>query len=158
MAAALEVAKRFLWLSAQESEPDYLSHLRLQKLLYYAQGWSLVNRNVALFGDRIEAWAHGPVVPSVFPVFADYKFQNIAPDHFLCNEDEIDAGDLTDDEGTFVEAVWGAYRKYSATSLREMTHREPPWVNARGSCGPADRCSAEITQQAMKDYFSTIRG
>ncbi len=42
------------------------THMKLQKLLYYAQAWSLVWDEKQLFGDRIEAWANGPVVPRLF--------------------------------------------------------------------------------------------
>ena len=66
MSKALSVAKFLLELAEREDEPDRLSHLRLQKLLYYTQGWSLALRDKALFKDRIEAWAHGPVVKKLY--------------------------------------------------------------------------------------------
>src|SRR5688572_9971276 len=59
-ASALDVARYLIQLAAAEDEPEELSHLRLQKLLYYVQGWSLAQRGEAMFPDRIEAWAHGP--------------------------------------------------------------------------------------------------
>jgi uncharacterized phage-associated protein len=43
-----------------------ITNLKLQKLLYYCQAWSLVFTGQALFAERIEAWVHGPVVPSIF--------------------------------------------------------------------------------------------
>jgi len=45
---------------------DLISNLKLQKLLYYAQAWHLVNFDVPLFGDSIEAWDFGPVIPNVY--------------------------------------------------------------------------------------------
>ena len=63
MAKAVEVARFLAYLAANDVEPDYLTNLRLQKLLYYVQAWSLVLRKSAdFFQERIEAWVHGPVV------------------------------------------------------------------------------------------------
>src|SRR5689334_12279943 len=70
-ASAMDVAKFLIYLSACEDEPDYVSHLRLQKLLYYVQGWSLALRGKPMFVERIEAWAHGPVVKNVYAILAD---------------------------------------------------------------------------------------
>ena len=40
--------------------------MKLQKLLYYCQGWHLAWEGVPLFEEPIEAWANGPVVPSIY--------------------------------------------------------------------------------------------
>ena len=77
MARAEHVARYFLWLSV-ESEPTPLTQLHLHKLLYYAQGWSLAAWGERLFDEAIQAWRHGPVVPSVYPSFADYGSSAIA--------------------------------------------------------------------------------
>ena len=43
-----------------------MSTMKLQKLVYYSQAWSLVWDEEALFKDKICAWANGPVVPALF--------------------------------------------------------------------------------------------
>lgn len=150
MSKALDVAKFLLELAEREDEPDRLSHLRLQKLLYYTQGWSLALRDKALFKDRIEAWAHGPVVKSLYPTFASYGNGTIPSTDFKFE------GELDSEEQELVEAVWDAYKKFSATSLREMSHREQPWKGARGTSKPADKCEEEITHAVMKQFFKSI--
>lgn len=152
MAKAFDIAKYYIQLAQGEDEPDRLSHLRLQKLLYYAQGWSLVLRKKPIFDEKIEAWAHGPVVPLVYPSFANYGSDLIPANHYDLEEDA-----LTEDECELVQAVWNAYKPFSAFKLREMTHKESPWKNAHGNCDPGERCRAEITQAAMKKYFSRLR-
>ena len=122
MAKAFDVAKLLIELAQAEDEPDQLSHLRLQKLLYYAQGWSLALRNKALFLERIEAWEHGPVVPTVYRSFAKYGANSIPASDFVPG----DCG-LTEDECDLVHRVWESYKHFSATKLREMTHKEMPW-------------------------------
>ena len=62
--AALTVAKWFIaW---AEAEGEELSNLKLQKLLYYAQGHHLAEAHQPLFAEQIQAWSHGPVVPQVY--------------------------------------------------------------------------------------------
>src|SRR4051794_30174218 len=43
-----------------------MTAMKLQKLVYYSQVWSLVWDEKRLFEARIEAWANGPVAPSVY--------------------------------------------------------------------------------------------
>lgn len=148
MARAIDVARCLIRLAGNEDEPDPLTHLRLQKLLYYAQGWSLAQRGRPLFEGRIEAWTHGPVVPSVYQVYEGRGWGLIAPDE----EDAPD--DLTDEDRDYIASVWEAFKGYSASSLREMTHREPPWLDARQGYGPAHLCEGEITPEAMRAFFS----
>jgi uncharacterized phage-associated protein len=146
-AKAIDVAQYLIYLAASEPEPESLTHMRLQKLLYYVQGWSLALRNRPMFPERIEAWAHGPVVPNLYPRFADFGDKPISP------EDMLVSGRLSQRDREFIESVWEAYKAYSSSSLRAMTHDESPWRDARGKCGPADRCTNEITPAAMRKFF-----
>jgi uncharacterized phage-associated protein len=150
MARAIDVARYLIQLAAAEDEPDCLSPLRLQKLLYYAQGWSLANRGEPLFPERIEAWAHGPVVPDVWQAFRRYGYQSIPAEEGAALADDA----LTDEEREFIVEVWEAYKAYSATSLRSMTHRERPWLDARSGYAPGERCEREITRDALRGFFS----
>ncbi len=87
MASAYEVARCLVRLAAHDEEPDYLTNLRLQKLLYYAQAWSLAMRDKPLFDDRIEAWPSGPVVPSVFDRFLGLGRRSLLPDDVEAERD-----------------------------------------------------------------------
>jgi len=150
MGQAIDVARFFLKLAAGEPEPEYLSHMRLQKLLYYAQAWSLTLRGKPLFTSAIEAWVHGPVVRAVYPQFADYGDSPI-PFH------EASAADgLNDDDKALIESVWRGYRRFSATQLRRMTHRERPWLEARTGCGSDESSQAEIPHEAIRRYFTQV--
>jgi uncharacterized phage-associated protein len=150
MATACAVARHFILLAENEDEPEYLTHLRVQKLLYYAQAWSLVQRGVPLFSERIEAWVNGPVVRDLFPRLAALGRRAItSSDLEACGVD-----DLTPSESEFVGSVWEAYKGHSAWGLGQMTHEEAPWRDARAGFEPLDRCDAEITQEAMRAYFS----
>jgi uncharacterized phage-associated protein len=149
-ASAIDVARMLVYLAACEEEPDYLTHLRLQKLLYYVQGWSLAMRNKPMFNGRIEAWAHGPVVKEVYFALAVHGSRPIMPDAIGVPET------LTTGEMEFIQSVWESYKRFSAGSLREMSHKEAPWVDARNGLSPAERCEHEITHDAMRRFFSSL--
>jgi uncharacterized phage-associated protein len=151
MATALNVARYLVRLAAAEDEPEYLCPLRVQKLLYYVQGWSLGLRGKPVFAERIEAWANGPVVPNVYQAFKKYGARPIP-------EDVPEAVGLDAKDKEVTEAVWNAYKQYSAISLRNMTHGEAPWKDARGDAGPAERRTTEITKKALRAFFGEDRG
>lgn len=148
LTSAIAVARYLIHLACNEDEPECLSPMRLQKLLYYVQGWSLVHRNQPMFTEKIEAWAHGPVVPEVFHAFKQHG-RSAIPDT------EGDPAALTDEESAFVRSVWNTYKPYSAISLSDMTHSEPPWLDARGTLPREAACSREVTRKALKDFFGS---
>ena len=51
---------------------ELISNLKLQKLLYYAQGCVLAITGNILFNDDIEAWEHGPVVPTIYHLYKTF--------------------------------------------------------------------------------------
>jgi len=150
MPKAIEVARYLVNLAATEDEPDYLTPLRLQKLLYYVQGWSLAIRERPMFSERIEAWANGPVVRDVYREFSAFARRSIVPEDV-----ETESGpDLTDEEKEFIHSVWEALKGHSASSLWKMTHEEPTWLNARNGAAPTDRCDEEISHESMRTFFA----
>ena len=125
-----------------------ISNLKLQKLLYYAQGWSLALNDRPAFYERIEAWVHGPVVPAAF-----YEYRHFGWNPIEVPSDEIS---LTDDEVTHVEAVLNAYGEFTATQLELLSHDESPWRIARGTLDQKEPSKAEITLASMKEFFSKL--
>ncbi len=144
MADALSVAREFVRLSLAGTEPDPLTNLRLQKLLYYAQGWSLALRSADLFAEEIQAWRSGPVVGKVYRALPHGKKA------VFIEEDQLrKAHDLLPEETALVKAVWETYRRYSATQLGELARNEAPWRE-----GSVDGGGAEvIPDQAVADHF-----
>lgn len=148
MSQAMAVANELVRLSYAGEEPDPLTNLRLQKLLYFAQGWSIHLRNSALFDDPLQAWEHGPVAPSVYHACKGAGKQVFAPEVFAGAEP------LTADESAFLRAFWDEYRKYGVWQLVDLSHAEAPWKNARGGLPPDARCEAEISADDMDACFS----
>lgn len=141
MATASEVAKYLLHLDDQ-SDGDGISNLKLQKLAYYAQGFHLALFDEPLFSDRIEAWQHGPVVPTLYQTYSRHGRERIeAPAGF-------DPDILTPDQRGLIDEVFEVFGQFSAWKLRNMTHDEPPWIDHKD-----DR--SEIPHDELKRYFVT---
>ena len=124
--------------------------MKLQKLLYYCQGWHLAWDGVPLFEEQIEAWANGPVVRDVYKLHRK-QFTLDRPWPRGGNPQGLDK-----DERETVEAVLNIYGGWSALQLTRSTHREPPWRNARRGIPPGMPGTEEISQQDMQDFFAGL--
>lgn len=120
MLTCFQVADYFLTKPEDEETRD-LSIMKLLKLLYFAQGYSLALHDEPMFPEPIQAWKHGPVVPEIYRYYSKYGTAPIpAPNSF--NEDKYPQS-ITD----LLDLVYAEYGQYSAWRLRNMTHMEPPW-------------------------------
>lgn len=150
MANALAIARYLLHLAARGEEPELLTQMHVHKLLYYAQGWHLASYGKLLYAERLEAWQHGPVVADVYPTFKRYT------DGPIPGSEANDGSQLTPIERCLLDAVWREYGQFTAWKLREMTHSEPPWKQARRGI-PDDQPSKQpITVDSMRSYFGTL--
>lgn len=147
MADPLNVARFLLDLAGREPEPEPITQMRLHKLLYYVQGWSLAQRGRPMFAGRIEAWTHGPVVRELYPTFRDFG------DAPISLPEDGPAADLEPVDRAFVESIWESYKGYSATKLRAMTHHELPWQTTRDGLADDEKSDREIPQDLMADFF-----
>ncbi len=121
--AASDIARYFL--AKQDPDAgDLISHLKLQKLCYYAQGVGLAARGEPLFGEPLEAWLHGPVVPELYQQYKLHGNNPIPPVADLAFE-EFDAADRM-----ILDDVYTYYAQFSGWRLRQMTHNEAPWKEA----------------------------
>lgn len=150
---ALTVARELVLIGApadavEEAEAVYLCPLRLQKLLYYCQGWGLALLGRPLFRQPLCAWKHGPVVCDVYSLFKG-RSDCVRPDQIPSTGEVIDRT-----SASLVGVVWREYSRYTPRELVEMTHREPAWKQARGGL-PADALSdAVLDHGTMRDFFA----
>lgn len=109
------------------SEEDQITNLRLNKLLYFAQGCCLSRTGGKLFGDEIEAWDYGPVVPSVY---RKYKVCGKSPIRAV--DDDYDPGVFSEEEREILLDVMREYGKYMSSELVTITHRKgSPWSRTK---------------------------
>jgi len=127
---------------------EILTNLKLQKLLFYAQAWHLALKNTSLFEEDFQAWVHGPVLPSQYQRFKDFKWRAI--------DVEIDKPELPEDLRDFLDEIIDTFGTETAISLELMTHREKPWKEARGNLPPDEASNAIITKQIMTDFYKAL--
>jgi len=141
MVTALDVAKLFL--SWSDNNGDLITNLRIQKLLYYAQAWYLVNYNRRLFNDPIEAWEFGPVIRSVYKKYQAHKGEPIP---YKTNNKEENV--FQPHQINFLTEFFRVFSNFSATALVSLSHSEAPWINAyeQGQ-------NSTINTQEMKAFY-----
>jgi uncharacterized phage-associated protein len=145
MMKALDVAAALIE-EVRSQRKENLSNLKLQKLLYYAQGWHLAFYDGApLFEDAIEAWIHGPVVPSIYRRFKVFTWKPIT--------DQFEPIDLSFDTQQHLEGIVQAYGHLSPEELEIRTHDEDPWKDARNGIPSEMASNAVITEDAMREFF-----
>jgi uncharacterized phage-associated protein len=131
-----DIADFFLW-KAKEEDQELLSNMKLQKLLYYAQGLHLALKNAPLFQSRIEAWTYGPVVPEVYHVHKHHEAGGIPANP------NFDPASIDDDTKDFLDEIYEVFGQFSAIRLMELAHSDQCWKDSETGC--------EITQDSMKE-------
>ncbi len=128
-----------------------MSAMKLQKLVYYSQAWSLVWDDRPLFGEKIEAWANGPVVRELYDSHRG---------RFSVNADMFSScatGQLNQEQVETINAVLYTYGDKSPQWLSDQTHSEQPWIEARKGLDDSARGNEEISLATMSEYYSSIR-
>jgi uncharacterized phage-associated protein len=118
--------------------------------VYYSQAWSLVWDEAPLFGDHIEAWANGPVVPRLYRAHRG---------RFQIGQHQLPTGDpeaLSRDQRETVDSVIEFYGSHTPQWLSDLTHAEDPWKGARDGLNPGQRGSREITVDALAEYYGSL--
>jgi uncharacterized phage-associated protein len=125
-----------------------MTTMKLQKLVYYCQAWSLVWDEKPLFPEKIQAWASGPVVRELYEVHRGmFAISSIG---------KGDVNNLNAEEKTTIDAILKTYGDKSAQWLADLTHMEQPWNDAREGYCPGDICENEITLASMAEYYSSM--
>ena len=137
---AIDIAKYFI----NELHPE---PLKLQKLLYFAQGFSYAFYDKELFNDDFEAWVHGPVIPSIYHEYKSYEYNPIDLNYNL--------KEFSDDVIDLLEYVKKNYAKYDAKYLEEITHKEEPWLLSRTGLDPDERSDKTIPKSNIAAYFTS---
>lgn len=144
--SALTIAEYFIDKSNKEKKP--ITNKKLQKLLYYAQVWSVVLNEEKLFPERIEAWVHGPAIPTVYRKFKGFEFNPIQLDttgmSFSFSKKQND----------LLESIWSIYGKYNAEYLEALTHSELPWQEARKETSASEPSNNIISLATAKKFYA----
>ncbi|WP_297448676.1 Panacea domain-containing protein [uncultured Alistipes sp.] len=152
---ALAVANYFIELAQKENRPITL--LGLIKRVYIAHGFSLAIFHKSLLDprfDKVEAWKYGPVIPSVYHSFKQFKANPITEKTVVMTWDEhkmepcFHTSELRDDDAKkIVKMVWDRYKGYSDSRMVSITHQKgTPW----------DRCYVEGCNEVISDDITEM--
>lgn len=128
-----------------------MSTIKLQKLCYYCQAWSLVWNSKPLFFEEFRAWANGPVCKELFNLHKgifeidnkfDFKRKKIMK--------------LSVIEKKTVDSVLKSYGNKDGFFLMQLTHVESPWLDARGKAEPGASCNKIISKDSMQEYYGGL--
>ena len=142
MITKLEIATRFF---INELKPDTL---KLQKLLYFAQGLSFCIHDEEMFPEQFEAWVHGPVIPAVYRQYKQYGYNPIDINFSITN--------IEDKQLEVLECVKDTYGKYDGKHLEKLTHEQEPWLYARSGLDPDERDDKIIPKEIIADFFVSM--
>ncbi len=122
-----------------------IDSMKLQKLVYYCQAWSMVWLGAPLFRERIEAWRNGPVVRELFEAHRGlFIVSSLAGG---------DATHLSGEQKDTIDSVLAYYANRSAEWLSRRSHDEKPWADARRGLLPFQPSSREITLDSLRVFY-----
>ena len=126
-----------------------ITQMKLQKLVYIANGWSLAITDSPLVDAEIEAWLGGPVIRKIWDHIRDH---GVNSQNQLCDPNSYMPFDveLSEIEERIIEHVWNKYGDYSGSELSKMTHQvNTPWSNAFIQRGR----NATLRREEIKEHF-----
>lgn len=132
--------------------PYGISTMKLQKLAFFAQGWTLAFLDRPLFDEEFEAWTRGPVSR---PLYDEHQGK------YSVHEGSFPQGvphRLTPEERACIDAVIQNYGALSGPQLSELTHKAgTPWSSIRDDANLTNgaRSNIVICKNTVKEYFKT---
>lgn len=145
MASVFDVAAYIL------RQQGSMTAMKLQKLVYYSQAWSLVWDGRRMFPEEIQAWVNGPVVYELFKAHQG-KFEVGASDF-----PDGDPANLDGDAQNTIDVVLEFYGGKSPQWLSDLTHMERPWLEAREGLSDEARSGSPISLEVMQEYYESLR-
>lgn len=125
--------------------------MKLHKLLYYCQAWTLVWDERPLFKENIEAWANGPVIRELF---------NFHKGMFTIKDSDMTIGSesiLSEHQRDNINEVLDFYGSKTSQWLIDQTHLETPWIEARKGLDQTERGNQIIEHDAMYQFYSSLK-
>lgn len=129
-----------------------VTNLSLQKLLYYIKAFGYILLKKDVLNESCEAWIYGPVFPNVYEKYKKFGREAISNDELDIKFEKL----LSIEEIGLIDYVLKNFGIYNGSILREFTHKEQPWKNARHGLNETDRCRNIISDKDIQDYFSFI--
>lgn len=151
--SAIAVANAFIELAKREGNETTLTNMKLQKLVYIAQGFSLALLGKPLFNEDIRALKWGPVIMGLYNKVKQYGNSPIDKTIPLpVGTADIDIDDKLSAEAILINFVWNKYKNYTAAQLSSITHQQgTPWSEVW-----REDLYAVIPNDLIQSHYKTI--
>lgn len=143
------------------SSNNWISPMKIQKLVYYAHGWHLAIENAPLINEPVLAWQYGPVIESLYRDFCESSGTHIRDRASILRRGSN--GDLElyeptvpqqDDAYKLLVRIWEVYGTYTATQLSNISHEEStPWHQVASKYGARLSFGLTIPDEIICEYF-----
>jgi uncharacterized phage-associated protein len=137
------------------SEGNPVTQMKLQKIVYFAQGVHLNLFDKPLVREVFQAWKFGPVIPDIYRIFKFYGSKPITDTDYLFSIDDYSSNISNLDSGAreAIDMTWDATKDINAIQLSNWTHEpESPWAKHYAE-GTSD---SVIPNEEIKEYFKSI--
>jgi uncharacterized phage-associated protein len=154
-------------LDLAEQAGKKLNPMKIQKIVYFAHGWTLAISHHPLIDEAVEAWPYGPVIPTLYHEFKKYgsgvitgkatSISFIDPDTLTFqiatpSIDNYPDEDANEKAKEVLNIVWEVYGELTAIQLSNLTHEpDSPWsqIYAKNK----GRKGVDIPDAVIEDYF-----
>lgn len=145
---ALNISDYFLYKAQEATEEDQelISNLKLQKLVYYAQGLFMAAYGKPLFSDKIKAWTYGPVVPELYHHYKKYGSKGI------CADKNFNPSIIDEDTKKFLDEIYEVFSQFSAFRLMNIAHSDQCWIDA----GIGNEITCVSMGNCLKKYLRNV--
>jgi uncharacterized phage-associated protein len=161
---ARAVANCIIELAVEYDRP--VTHLSLQKILYFLHGKHLIERGRPLVGGHFEAWQYGPVHPLIFSTFKHTRGRKLTEpaerlDPLTGSIFPIAAVENKDDK-LFIRANAARFLDVSPNRLIDLSHADgSPWdvltKRPRGLRVYGDRITNDLISKFFHRHIMPIR-
>lgn len=134
-----------------------MSHLKLQKLLFYCDAYHLAYFDQELVEDSFEAWVHGPVSRKVYDSLKDKSmlYAELSYSNSTGKDVDKEFGKLTQDQQTLIVSILTDLSTWTGLELERATHNERPWLEARIGYAEADKCHEIISKKTVQAFYKS---
>ena len=154
--APLAIANTFL--AEHGAESGGVSHMKLQKLVFYAYGWWLASHDEPLTTEAPQVWKFGPVFNSLYSALAPFGMQPIdSPRRAVPIGAAPTVPDDENEVRELLEWVWQRYGGHSAGQLSDMTHAPgTPWQEEAAAHDYRVPRNHSIPVERTRAYFRSL--
>jgi uncharacterized phage-associated protein len=146
------IAYAFVKKGIEEDRP--VTQMKLQKMVFFAQGVHLATHGDPLIDELFQAWKYGPVIPKIYH---DYKYYGSLPILdtdmiFTASSEEKELATLSKKAIETIDYTWESLKKLGGIKLSNWTHKEgSPWKQTY-----IPGTNDEINNDLIKTYFENF--